>query len=183
MQTHTLRFCEHTVTYRIPCNGYCQLSGLGGTVDDSANTAELFASLLQGEPPEVFGTLWLTAKHRVFGYHEVGHGIADSLPVVPREIFRNAIVSGADAIVVAHNHTAAEPAPSREDIELAHRLVAAGTVLGVTVLDLIVISAGSYVSFRATGRLSPWSRAPATHATYDESVVRDRTQRTSRFPL
>ena len=122
-----------------------------GTPRDAAG---VFASLLGSEAVEVFGVLCLTTKHRLLCYHELGRGTLDTLAVHPREVFKVALLSNAASVVVGHVHPSGDPTPSPNDIELTRRLVAAGTVMGIEVLDHVVIGdAGRYWSFKENGQL------------------------------
>ena len=69
----------------------------------------------------------------------------------PREVFADAIVDRAAAVVVAHNHPSGNIEPSTEDREVTRRLVAAGRMLGIAVLDHIVFSHSGYYSFTENG--------------------------------
>jgi DNA repair protein RadC len=109
--------------------------------------------MLQDEPAEVFAILCVTTKHRVIAYHEVSRGTLDSTLVHPREIFKAVLLANAAAIVAAHNHPSGDPTPSPDDLELTHRLAAAGDVLGIPMLDHIIIGDGCYYSFKEAGRL------------------------------
>jgi DNA repair protein RadC len=68
-------------------------------------------------------------------------------------VFREAAVGGATAIVVFHNHPSGDPSPSPEDVSLTRRLVAAGLLMGIDVVDHIVLGDGRYFSFKEMGRL------------------------------
>ena len=83
-------------------------------------------------------------------------GLLDMTPVHPREIFRGAIVAGAAAIILAHNHPSGDPTPSTEDYAVTRRLIEAGDVVGIRVLDHIILgtptaSSEGYRSIRAGG--------------------------------
>ena len=71
----------------------------------------------------------------------------------PREIFREATAGGAAAIVLFHNHPSGDPEPSREDTRLTERLIAAGVVMGIDVVDHIILGDTRYFSFREKGTL------------------------------
>jgi DNA repair protein RadC len=75
--------------------------------------------------------------------------------VHPREVFKVAILSNAAAILCGHNHPSGDPQPSREDCSLTRRLVQAGQVLGIEVLDHVIIGDGAadYYSFADQGLL------------------------------
>lgn len=80
-----------------------------------------------------------------------GGGPLDTLLVHPREVFKAALLANAAAIVVAHNHPSGDPTPSPDDMEMTRRLVAAGGVLGMSVLDHIIVGHGGYYSFHEGG--------------------------------
>ena len=141
MQPHTSRFCEHTITYRVPCNTTGQPIDRRQNVD-TAETAALLASLLHGEPSDVFGILCLTATHHIIGYYEIGRGLPEPMRVIPREVCRTALIANASAIVLAHNQQSGVPTPTCEDLELTRRLVNASETLCIDVLDVIVIIGG-----------------------------------------
>ena len=153
MQTETTTLRELTVRYSVRKDSGDQPLVVGRALGNAANTAAAFMALLQDEPAEVFGILCLTTKHRVIAYHEVSRGTLDSTLVHPREVFKAALLANAAAIVAGHNHPSGDQTPSPDDAELTRRLVAAGELLGVPVLDHVVIGDGRYYSFKEAGRL------------------------------
>jgi DNA repair protein RadC len=68
----------------------------------------------------------------------------------PREVFQAAVAAGAVAVIVAHNHPSGNPSASREDREVTERLVRAGELLGIRLLDSVVVTDPGYVSLRET---------------------------------
>jgi DNA repair protein RadC len=126
---------------------------LGAVIRDPKTSAATLTALLHDEAVEVFGILCLTTKHRVICWHEVGRGSLDSVIVMPREVFRPAIMTNAAAIIAGHCHPSGDADPSPEDLIVTHRLVQAGVLLGIELLDHIIIGDGSYFSFREMGRL------------------------------
>jgi len=152
MQTETMRLRELTVRYTVRKNSEGQPVVVGRTLCNPRETAASLMTVLQDEPAEVFAILCVTTKHRVIAYHEVSRGTLDSTLVHPREIFK-AVLANAAAIVAAHNHPSGDPTPSPDDLELTHRLAAAGDVLGIPMLDHIIIGDGCYYSFKEAGRL------------------------------
>ena len=68
--------------------------------------------------------------------------------VHPREVFEPAIRHNAAQIIIAHNHPSDDPNPSEEDLALTARLVYAGQILGIDVLDHIIVTKKEYVSLR-----------------------------------
>jgi DNA repair protein RadC len=98
---------------------------------------------------EHFLVLMLNTKNCVLGVKTVAVGSLNSTGVQPREVFKNAIRRSAAAVILAHNHPSGDPAPTRKDVALTQRLIQAGELLGIEVLDHIIIGDGKYVSLKA----------------------------------
>ncbi len=97
---------------------------------------------------ERFGVLLLDTKHRVLKTRLLSVGTLDASLVHPREVFREAVRAGAAAVVLFHNHPSGDPTPSRDDAALTERMVAAGRIMGIDVLDHLVLGETTYYSFR-----------------------------------
>jgi DNA repair protein RadC len=104
-------------------------------------------------PVERFGVLLLDTRHRLIRARLLSVGSLDASLVHPREVFREAVAAGARAIVAFHNHPSGDPAPSEDDIALTRRLVAAGTLMGIDVVDHIVLADTHYCSIRESRSL------------------------------
>jgi len=104
-------------------------------------------------PVEQFGLMMLDTKHRLIRTSVVSVGTLDSSPAHPREIFREAASACAAAIVLFHNHPSGDPNPSRDDVELTRRLVQAGEIMGIDVIDHVILADTRYFSFREAGKL------------------------------
>lgn len=100
---------------------------------------------------EHFGVLLLNTKHHVIGNERISIGTLNSSNVHPREVFKSAIRRSAAAMILVHNHPSGDPTPSRQDIELTGRLVEAGALIGIEILDHLIIGDNKYISFRAEG--------------------------------
>lgn len=100
---------------------------------------------------EVFYIICINAKGAVAGIHEISHGDLCSSSAHPREIFKRALLNNAAAIILAHNHPSGCVDPSDTDINTTRRLVNAGDILGVNVVDHIIIAEGTYSSLKAQG--------------------------------
>ncbi len=97
---------------------------------------------------EQFGVLLLDTKHRVTQTLVLSTGSIDGTLVHPPEVFREAMMTRAAAVMLFHNHPSGDPTPSREDRELTQRLRAAGELLGIEVLDHLILANNAYYSFR-----------------------------------
>ena len=125
----------------------------GEAVHAPERAADLAAQVLKGEDQEIFLVFLLDIKNQVLGYVEAARGGLDSCPIDPRVIFRAAVLQGAAAIIVVHNHPSGDTEPSKEDVKLTKRLKEAGELLGIAVLDHLVIGDGSYASLAERGLL------------------------------
>ena len=97
---------------------------------------------------EHFLAIFLDGRHRPIGFQIVSVGTATASLIHPREVFQPAIGIGAVAIIVAHNHPSTDPSPSSEDRKITERLVKAGELLGIRVLDHLVVTARHFTSFK-----------------------------------
>ena len=104
-------------------------------------------------PVERFGIFSLSTKHRVLRTEILSIGTLDASLVHPREVFRMAAMHRAAAIVIFHNHPSGDPTPSVDDAALTERLVQAGILMGIEVLDHLILADTRYFSFKETRRL------------------------------
>ncbi len=88
---------------------------------------------------EHFFVISLNTKNKVKFVELVSIGTANSSLVHPREAFRRCIIRGASAAIVCHNHPSGESEPSEEDINITKRLVEAGKIIGIEILDHVII--------------------------------------------
>ena len=121
---------------------------------DPAACVPVLAQYIGDLDREVFAVALVTIRHRILGLHIVSVGCLSSSLVHPREVFKPAILAGAAALIVAHNHPSGDPEPSAEDLALTRRLAAAGALLGIEVLDHLILGEhGAYVSLKQRGAL------------------------------
>ena len=118
----------------------------GPIVRDASAVHAYLAPRLASEEREKFMILMLNGRNRLLGLHDVSTGTATTCLVHPREVFRAAIAIGAAAVILAHNHPSGDADPSCEDEALTERMVKAGEILGIRLLDHVVVTHGSYYS-------------------------------------
>lgn len=102
---------------------------------------------------EQFGIVLLDSKHRVLRTSVIASGTLNSTIVQPRDVFREAVLGAAAAVVAFHNHPSGDPTPSGDDAELTRRLRAAGMLMGVELVDHIVLGEAEYCSLKEMGQL------------------------------
>jgi DNA repair protein RadC len=95
--------------------------------------------------------LMFDGKNRLLKEITVSTGSLSLNVVHPREVFKPAVRESAASVILLHNHPSGDPAPSPEDRELTRRLVKAGRIMGIKVLDHIVLGDGGYISFADQG--------------------------------
>lgn len=118
-------------------------------LDSPSKIAQMFMVGCNAEylPEEHIWMLALNVKCKPIGMFEVAHGTNRNCMTSPRELFVRACVSGCDCIVVAHNHPSGICTPSEEDDLVTKRLVGAGELLGIPVVDHVIIGENSYYSY------------------------------------
>ena len=100
---------------------------------------------------ERFVALALNTKNHLTAVLPVSSGSLNASIVHPRELFQRAILANSAALIVAHNHPSGDPSPSPEDIVLTRKLVEAGEILDIPVLDHVILGYAKYVSFKERG--------------------------------
>jgi DNA repair protein RadC len=126
----------------------------GTRIASSADLFRHYYPLLRDLRREVFKIVLLDAKHAIIRETTVSEGSLTVSIVHPREVFNLAVRESAAAVIFVHNHPSGDPSPSEEDRVLTARLVAAGELLGIQVLDHVIVGDGRYASFADRGWLS-----------------------------
>lgn len=115
--------------------------------------AEYLLPTFGARAAEQFGIVLLDSQHRVLKTTVVTSGSLNATIVQPRDVFREAILGAAAAVVAFHNHPSGDPSPSPDDVELTRRLAAAGALMGIDVVDHVVLGDARYCSFKEMGQL------------------------------
>ena len=100
---------------------------------------------------ESMWVLLLDVRQKVLGVHECARGGVTNVPVQLCDVFRAAVITGAPAVILAHNHPSGDCDPSPEDFAFTTAARNAGQLLGVSVLDHIVVACSGYYSFLDAG--------------------------------
>ena len=111
------------------------------------------AATIKSADREHFLVLYLNARNVLIHEEIISVGSLNANIVHPREVFRPGITAGAAAIILAHNHPSGDVSPSKEDLNLTARLVDAGRLLGIEVLDHLIVAESRYLSFRSESYL------------------------------
>lgn len=110
-------------------------------VNQPEDAAEVFCNILDLDkrPQETLAMITIDVKNQVTGIMEVSTGTLSSSAVHPRDVFQRAILQNAAGIIIAHNHPSGIPDASSQDIQLTQKLVQAGDIIGIDLLDHIII--------------------------------------------
>ena len=115
------------------------------------DAAVIMMPLLRFQDREHFRCLYLDRKSRLIANELISIGGLSNTSVHPREFFKPAIRRSAAGIIAVHNHPSGDPSPSAEDISITRRLVEAGQLLGIDVLDHLIIGGGNWISLKSRG--------------------------------
>lgn len=128
-------------------------------LDRKMNSPEKVVSLAKNflqmhtNAEEYLYMICMDVKLNMTSVFEISHGNVNSSIVGVREIFQKALLANAVQIILMHNHPSGDPSPSHEDIEVTKRMVEAGKIIGVGVLDHIIIGRPGYTSLKEKGYL------------------------------
>lgn len=121
------------------------------TIRSPHDVSRLLTEELRYLQKEHFVCLFLNTKNHVIGQETLSMGSLNASIVHPREVFLAAIKRSSASIICVHNHPSGDPTPSPDDIEVTRRLVEAGRVIGIDVLDHIIIGDRGFVSLKELG--------------------------------
>ena len=114
-------------------------------IDKVMNSPERVIKVAKGflriheDTEEYMYILCMNTKLELTSILEISHGSVNSSFVGAREVFQKALLANATSIILIHNHPSGDSKPSREDIEVTKKLIEAGNILGVQVLDHIIV--------------------------------------------
>lgn len=109
---------------------------------------ELMREKLKDEKQEHFIAIHLNNRNYFIKEELITKGILDASIIDPREVFKSSIRNSASRIILVHNHPSGDPTPSKEDKEVTEKLVEAGELLGIRVLDHVIIGKDNYWSWK-----------------------------------
>ena len=135
---------------RLETNLAVKEASIDGTMLVTPAHVQAYLCDIKALAQEVFVVITLNAKNRVIQKHLVSIGTVNSALVHPRECYRTAILDGASAVILAHNHPSGDPTPSSEDIKITRQLIQAGGVMGIKVLDHVIVG-DTALSLREAG--------------------------------
>ncbi|CAM3110270.1 DNA repair protein RadC [Filibacter tadaridae] len=121
------------------------------TIRSPEDAASFLMTDMSSLTQEHFVVLFLNVKNEVLHKQTIFIGSLNSSIVHPRDIFREAVKRSAASIIVAHNHPSGNPSPSPEDIEVTKRLIEAGSIMGIELIDHVIIGDHRFISLKEKG--------------------------------
>jgi DNA repair protein RadC len=119
----------------------------GKRITCSQDVVSALKPRLSKEPREHFLVIALDLKNRPISEFEVAIGSLGACAVKPADVFRAVLRESTAAVVLVHNHPSGEPVPSSEDIAFTKRIIHAGELIGIRILDHIIVAEAGYFSF------------------------------------
>ena len=121
------------------------------TVRSPEDGAKIARKFIGDDDREVFFVMCLNTKNNVVAVHRAHVGSINASIVRPADVFKAAILNNSASIIVCHQHPSNDPSPSREDISVTARLVEAGKMIDISVLDHLVIGGAKFISLKEKG--------------------------------
>ncbi len=113
----------------------------------------VYMEKMRYEKKEIFRIVLLNTKNVIIGTKDISQGSLNASIVHPREVFLEAIKKSANKMILMHNHPSGDPTPSNEDINITKRLISAGQIIGIEVLDHVIIGDGTIYSFKENSQI------------------------------
>ena len=129
----------------------CATEGLSFT--NPSSIAMYYMEEMRHHRQEVMKLLLLNTKNKLITESDIFKGTINSAIISPRELFVEALQKNAVSIILIHNHPSGESTPSKEDVLLTKRVLEAGKIIGIELLDHIIIGNNCYTSLREKGLL------------------------------
>lgn len=118
------------------------------SINSVSEAAEYLQKKIGREKKENFVTLYLDARNQLIHEEIVSVGTINASLVHPREVFRSAVERSAVGIIVAHNHPSGEVEPSSADLQLTDRLIEAGKLMGIQLIDSLIVTVNDFRSIK-----------------------------------
>ena len=122
-------------------------------ISSRQDIGDVYMEELRYKKKEIFRVVLLNTKNVIIGSKDISEGSLNASIVHPREVFLEAIKKSANKMILMHNHPSGDPTPSSEDINITKRLISAGQIVGIEILDHVIIGDGSFYSFKENGQI------------------------------
>ena len=122
-------------------------------ISSPQDIGNVYMEELRYKKKEIFRVVLLNTKNVIIGSKDISEGSLNASIVHPREVFLEALKKSANKMILMHNDPSGDPTPSSEDINITKRLISAGQIVGIEILDHVIIGDGSFYSFKENGQI------------------------------
>jgi len=128
-----------------------ELEMINFDIKNPESVVKAIRASIKDKAKEHFKLILLNPRNKIIRISTISIGTLNASLVHPREVFKDAIVHSAASVVLAHNHPSGDPEPSEDDVTITKRLIEAGKILGIEVIDHIIITKNGFFSFKEKG--------------------------------
>ena len=143
--------CKLQAAFKLGEKAESQIIKYGEKIGGPEDVFNLLKNEIGNKKKESFYILSLTTRNNLISVDKVSTGTLSASLAHPREVFIPAIKNSASSVIIAHNHPSGDPQPSEDDLAITKRLVEAGKILGIEVIDHIIVTNDGYFSFKDKG--------------------------------
>ncbi len=145
--------CKIQAAFKLGEKAELHIPKFGEKIKKPETVFNLLKNEIGNKMKENFYILSLTTRNNLIGVDKVSTGTLSASLAHPREVFLPAIKNSASTVIIVHNHPSGDTQPSEDDLEITKRLVEAGKILGIDVVDHVIIAKDNYFSFKDKGLL------------------------------
>ncbi|MEA3475814.1 MAG: DNA repair protein RadC [Candidatus Cloacimonadota bacterium] len=140
--------CKLQAAFKLGEKAEIQLNKYGEKIEGPKDIFNLLKREIGNKKKESFYILSLTTRNNLISVDKVSTGTLSASLAHPREVFLPAIKNSASSVIIVHNHPSGDTQPSEDDLEITKRLIEAGKILGIDVVDHVIVSKDSFYSFK-----------------------------------
>lgn len=140
--------CKIQAAFKLGEKIESHITKLGEKIENPESVFNLLKNEIGNKKKESFYILSLTTRNNLISVDKVSTGTLSASLAHPREVFLPAIKNSASTVIIVHNHPSGDTQPSEDDLDITKRLIEAGKILGIDVVDHIIISKDSFCSFK-----------------------------------
>lgn len=140
--------CKLKAAFKLGEKVQSQYKKFGQKIETPKDVYNLLKNDLVNKKKEHFKVLSLDSRNRLIDIDDVSIGTVNANLAHPREIFQSPIKNSAVSIILVHNHPSGDPKPSEGDLIITNRLVEAGKILDIAVIDHIIVTNTNFLSFK-----------------------------------
>ncbi len=145
--------CKIQAAFKLGEKAELHIPKFGEKIKKPETVFNLLKNEIGNKMKENFYILSLTTRNNLISVDKVSTGTLSASLAHPREVFLPAIKNSASTVIIVHNHPSGDTQPSEDDLEITKRLVEAGKILGIDVVDHIIVAKDNYFSFKDKGLL------------------------------